>query len=82
MTGSRSRPRLAAFVTTASTSISDSQSAPAPSHRLRTDTTSMTDEVSAAGYELTESPDFLPYQYFLIFRKSEAITWPHRGVRE
>jgi len=32
-------------------------------------------EVTAAGFELAESPEFLPYQYFLIFRKTEARVW-------
>lgn len=32
-------------------------------------------EVTAAGFELAESPEFLPYQYFLIFRKTAATVW-------
>lgn len=32
-------------------------------------------EATAAGFELAESPDFLPYQYFLIFRRTDARVW-------
>ncbi len=43
---------------------------PPPDHKLAR--SQVVEEVSAAGFELLESPDFLPYQYFLIFRKTEA----------
>ncbi len=46
---------------------------PQPDHKLSRE--QVVEEVSGAGYELVDSPDFLPYQYFLIFRKSEGRTW-------
>ncbi len=46
---------------------------PKPDHKLRR--AQVVEEMTAAGYELVESPDFLPYQYFLIFRKSEGRVW-------
>lgn len=30
-------------------------------------------EMTAAGFQLHDAPDFLPYQYFLIFQKAEAL---------
>ncbi len=46
---------------------------PKPDHKLTR--SQVVEEVTAAGYELVDSPDFLPYQYFLIFRKSEGRVW-------
>lgn len=47
-------------------------------HKLASD--EVIAEVTAAGFEVAERPEFLPYQYFLIFRKTEATTWQERGV--
>jgi ubiquinone/menaquinone biosynthesis C-methylase UbiE len=53
---------------------------PSPDHKITRE--QVVEEVTGAGFELVESPDFLPYQYFLIFRKAEAQTWlQDRGVR-
>jgi len=43
---------------------------PAPEHKLPP--AQVVAEVTAAGFELVESPDFLAYQYVLVFRNSEA----------
>ncbi len=53
---------------------------PKPDHKLSRQ--QVVDEVVAAGYELVDSPDFLPYQYFLVFRKSEGRTWGHGTAPE
>jgi ubiquinone/menaquinone biosynthesis C-methylase UbiE len=45
---------------------------PPPEHKLARD--QVVAEMTRAGFELRQSPDLLPYQYFLIFRKLEATT--------
>jgi ubiquinone/menaquinone biosynthesis C-methylase UbiE len=52
---------------------------PSPDHKITRE--QVVEEVTAAGFDLLESPDFLPYQYFLIFRKAEARVWQDRGSR-
>ncbi len=46
---------------------------PPPDHKLSRER--VVGEMTGAGFELVESPDFLPYQYFLIFRKVAGRTW-------
>ena len=41
---------------------------PPPDHKLTRD--QVVAEMTASGYELSEQPDFLPYQYFLIFQEA------------
>lgn len=45
---------------------------PPPEHRIARER--VEDEMREAGFDLVATPDFLPYQYFLIFRKAEAAT--------
>lgn len=47
---------------------------PPPEHKLPPE--QVIAELTAAGFELRESPDFLPYQYFLIFQKTESTLAP------
>ncbi len=50
---------------------------PPPDHKI--ERSKVVTEMTAAGFELVDSPDILPYQYFLIFRKAEARTWGATG---
>jgi len=45
---------------------------PPPEHKLAR--SQVVDEMAGAGFVLIESPDILPFQYFLIFRKSDGTT--------
>lgn len=48
----------------------DSPSGPPAGHRIPPER--VTEELKAAGYTLAETPEFLPRQYFLIFRKQAS----------